>query len=213
MNKKKALLCLLVFIFSYFHFESYSYANINVSKISRAVLNLKDISGFNYNVYFFAPEEIKSDYYFCGGGDDKVYVGDYTFAIQKQGEKKINMTPIILKGFPYNETQKSVFSIKSKSKSYPDLITVSLEIDCNTKVGYLYYVSKGKLVPLNSSLNYVFPPRFNQKNQIETMNYNNTENFPWVLSTYVLDLKNNSLKFVNSKSFSFKQGQNMVENW
>nr|WP_272898087.1 hypothetical protein [Bacillus thuringiensis] len=42
------------------------------------------------------------------------------------------MTPVILKGFPYNETPKLIFLIKSKL--YPDLITVSLEIDYNTKV-------------------------------------------------------------------------------
>nr|WP_272898088.1 hypothetical protein [Bacillus thuringiensis] len=44
------------------------------------------------------------------------------------------------------------------------------------------------------------------------MNYNNTEDLLWILSTYVLELKSNTLKFINSKSF-FEQGQKLVENW
>ncbi len=212
MNKQKVF-CILLFIFNYLQFQTYSYAEVDVSKLSRVVLNVKDTQNSMYKVYFFTSKETKSDFYLCSGGEDKVYIGDYKFGIQKYGAKEIKIMPLILKGYPLNETKKTVFSVKSKSKIYPNLIVVSNQIDCNTKTGKLYYINKGDLVPVNNSLSFVSSPRFNKSNKLETMNYYNTADFPWVLSTYSLDLKSGSLKFLDKKSFSFEEGKKIDNNW
>lgn len=212
MNKQK-LFCVLVFIFIYLQFQTNSYADVDVSKLSRVILNVRDTQNYLYKVYFFTSKETKSDFYICGGGEDKVYIGDYKFGIQKYGTKEIKVMPLILKGYPFNETKKTVFSLKAKSKMYPDLIVVSNQIDCNTKIGKLYYINKGNLVQINNSLSFVSSPRFNESNKLETMNYYNTEDLPWVLSTYSLDLKSGSLKFLDKKSFSFEEGKIIDNNW
>lgn len=212
MNKQK-LFCILVFIFTYLQFQSYSHADVNVQELSRIVLKVKDTQNSIYNVYFFAPKENKSDFYLCGGSEDKVYIGDYGFGIQKQGEKNIKIMPLIIKGYLYNETKKTVFSVKAKSKTYPDLIVVASQIDCNTRVGKLYYIDKGNLILVNNSLSFVSTPRFNKNNQLETMNYYNMEDLPWVLSMYSLDLKSNSLKFVSKESLTFEKGKKINNAW
>ncbi|MCY9005647.1 hypothetical protein [Peribacillus frigoritolerans] len=209
----KRLFFILVFLFTYLHLQTYSYATvINIPEKSRVLLKVKDTKGIDYNVYFFAPEETKTDYYLCSTGDE-VFVGNYSFLIQKLGEKEIKTTSIILKDYPYNQTQKTVFPIRNKSELYPDIVMVSNQLDCNTKVGYLYYVDNEKLISVQSTLSYTLPPRFNEKNELETMNYYNMEELPWVLSTYSLDLKSNSLKFINKKSLSFEEGQKIKSNW
>jgi hypothetical protein len=62
-------------------------------------------------------------------------------------------------------------------------------------------------------LSYTLPPRFNEKNELETMSYYNMEDLPWVLNTYELDLKSNSLKMIDKKSLSFEEGQKMKIKW
>ncbi|WP_137024550.1 hypothetical protein, partial [Peribacillus simplex] len=57
------------------------------------------------------------------------------------------------------------------------------------------------------------PPRFNKNNELETMNYYNMEDLPWVLNTYELDLKSNKLKMIDKKSLSFEEGQKMKNKW
>ncbi len=103
--------------------------------------------------------------------------------------------------------------MKAKSKTYPDLIVVASQTDCNTRVGKLYYVDKGNLILVNNSLSFVSTPRFNKNNQLETMNYYNMEDLPWVLSMYSLDLKSNSLKFVSKESLSFEKGKKINNAW
>ncbi|MGF9944617.1 hypothetical protein ABEX44_15340 [Priestia megaterium] len=203
---------LLIFIMVYFQLQTYAYAENDISQKSRLSLKVKDTKGINYNVYFFATKEKKTDYYLCSTGDE-VYIGDYIFAIQKQGKKEIKMTSIKLKDYPYNQTQKTVFPVQTKSKLYPDIVSVSEQVDCNTKLGHLYYVDKGNLIRIKHTLAYNLRPRFNKKNQLEIMNYNNAANSPWDLSTYTLDLKSNSLKFVGKKSFSYEEGQKIKSNW
>lgn len=100
-----------------------------------------------------------------------------------------------------------------KSKSYPDIVKGSNQLDCNTKVGYLYYVDNEEIVSVKSALSYTLPPRFNEKNELETMNYYNMEGLPWVLNTYELDLKSNSLKLIVKKSLSFEEGLEMKNKW
>jgi hypothetical protein len=39
------------------------------------------------------------------------------------------------------------------------------------------------------------------------------EDLPWVLNTYELDLKSNSLKMIDKKSLSFEEGQKMKIKW
>ncbi|MFS0763314.1 hypothetical protein [Peribacillus phoenicis] len=200
-----------VFLFTYLHLQTYSYATeINVSEKSRVLLKVKDTKGISYDVYFFAPKETKTDYYLCSTGDE-VFIGNYSFLIQKQGEKEIKTTSIILKDYPYNKTQRTVFPIISKS--YPDIVMVSNQLDCNTKAGYLYYVDNEKIVSVKSALSYTLPPRFNEKNELETMSYYNMEDLPWVLNTYELDLKSNSLKMIDKKSLSFEEGQKIKNKW
>lgn len=203
---------LLIFIMVYSQLQTYAYAENDISQKSRVLLKVKDTEGVDYNVYFFAPKEKKTDYYLCSTGDE-VYVGDYSFAIQKQGKKEIKMTSIKLKDYPYNQTQKTVFPLQAKSKLYPDIVLVSEQVDCNTKLGHLYYVDKGKLIRIKHTLAYILRPRFNEKNQLEIMNYNNDADSPWDLSTYTLDLKSNSLKFVGKKSFSYEEGQKIKSSW
>lgn len=45
------------------------------------------------------------------------------------------------------------------------------------------------------------------------MGYYNLEDLPWVLNTYELDLKSNSLKMIDKKSLSFEEGQKMKNKW
>ena len=196
----------------YFQLQTYSYAENDIPQKSRVSLKVKDTKGVNYNVYFFSPTEKKTDYYLCSTGDE-VYIGDYSFAIQKQGKKEIKMTSIKLKGYPYNQTQQTVSTVQTKSKLHPDIVLVSEQIDCNTKLGHLYYVDKGNLIQIKHTLAYVLRPRFNEKNLLETMNYNNAADLPWELSTYTLDLKSNSLKFIGKKSFSYEEGQKIKDSW
>ncbi|MED4287392.1 hypothetical protein [Priestia megaterium] len=203
---------LLIFIMVYFQLQTYAYAENDISQKSRVLLKVKDTEGLDYNVYFFAPKEKRTDYYLCSIGDE-VYVGDYSFAIKKLGEKEIKMTSIKLKGYPYNQTQKTVFPVQTKSKLYPDIVLVSEQVDCNTKLGHLYYVDKGRLIRIKHTLAYILRPRFNEKNQFEIINYNNTADLPWDLSTYKLDLKSNSLKFLGKKSFSYEEGQKIKDSW
>ncbi|TKH02956.1 hypothetical protein FC682_19915 [Peribacillus simplex] len=96
-----------VFLFTYLHLQTYSYATeTNISEKSRVLLNVKDTKGISYDVHFFAPKETKTDYYLCSTGDE-VFIGNYSFLIQKQGENDIKTTSIILKDYPYNQTQRT----------------------------------------------------------------------------------------------------------
>jgi len=210
--KLKKWFFLLIFIMGYFQLQTYAYAENDISQKSRVSLKVKDTEGVDYNVHFFAPNEKKTDYYLCSTGDE-VYIGDYSFAIQKQGKKEIKMTSIRLKGYPYNQTQQTVFPVQTKSKLYPDIVLVSEQVDCNTKLGHLYYVDKGKMIRIKHTIVYTLPPRFNEKNQLETMNYNNAADLSWELSTYTLDLKSSSLKFAGKKSFSYEEGKKIRDSW
>ncbi|MCR8927481.1 hypothetical protein NLI92_002870 [Priestia megaterium] len=201
-----------IFIMIYFQLQTHAYAENDISQKSRVSLKIKDTKGVDYNVFFFTSKEKKTDYYLCSTGDE-VYIGDYSFAIQKQGKKEIKMTSIKLKGYPYNQTQQTVFPIQTKSNLYPDIVLVSEQVDCNTKLGHLYYVHNGKMIPIKHTIAYILPPRFNEKNQLETMNYNNVAELPWELSTYTLDLKSNSLKFIGKKSFSNDKAEKIKDSW
>lgn len=210
--KLKIFFFILLFLFTYLHSPAYSLAKNTIPQKSRVILKVKDNKGINNNVYFFASKEKKTDYYLCSTGDE-VYIGDYRFAIQKEDEKEIRVSSIVLKNYPYNKTQKTVFPIRTTSKLYPDIVLVSEQVDCNTKVGHLYYIKEGNLVGVKSNISYILPPRFNSKYQLETMNYYNMEELPWVLSTYSLDIRNNTLKFISKQSLSNEEGEKIKSKW
>ena len=182
--------------------------NVNL-KNSRKSYTIKDAKGSKYKVYMIAKNEVKAKAEFGNYGwysvwagaaeGDILYKGDYKLYLRKNGSNKITYTGYQHKNFTYNKTRNTIYLLPSKYKNQPDLFSVAEVMASNSEEAQLYYVQKGKLIKVKSTLDYSLRPKNTASNKFQTALYSNTT-IKWYINSYKLDTNKGTIKRTSYKT-------------
>lgn len=181
--------------------------NVNL-KNNRKSYTIKDAKGSKYKVYMIGKNEVKAKATFnanwnmvwAGAAEgDILYKGDYKIYLRKNGSNKITYTGFQHINYTYNKTRSMIYSLPSKYKNQPDLFSVAETMASNSEEAQLYYVQKGKLIKVNSTLGYSLRPKNTASNKFQTALYSNTT-IEWYINSYKLDTVKGTIKRTSSKT-------------
>ncbi|OCS87125.1 hypothetical protein [Caryophanon latum] len=146
---------------------------------------------------------------------DLYYEGDFKIGLQAEGDKYVYIQPYSINDYTYNKTAQLVYKVQGKTSKDTDLFMVSKVCGSNCREATIFYVTNGQLSRAGIIL-YTAQPKSIGNNEYQEMVYSNAGEVGYHFSTFKLDPKASSIKYVRSKSFmndQFDDGSRIFDLW
>ncbi|MCD7032860.1 hypothetical protein LRR81_01370 [Metabacillus sp. GX 13764] len=189
-------------------------------KKSRVIYTLKDVNGEKYKIYIIGTNEKNKiatwdDVWAAVSYKDVLYTGNYKIYTQKVGSKKIIDTGFQYKEYMYNVTKKTIYSLPSKYKGQPDILSIAEREASIYESTDMFIIYKGKLKMVRHDFGYYLRPMSIGKNSFQTADYDNVD-LLWTINNFSYNSSKATLIRTKSKSFPYNDKADVnryIKNW